>query len=182
LSDITSRLAALGFAGHCACTFYLVFKEPATCCLAPPARFHASAATLLPVSSISFRGTLQSYRAIPPPSTPFLAHRRFFNRFLLPLEGAFETADTTQSDASPFPVFRALDGRRWSCELKEVFDAALLRASSERPFDPRFRASIATADHARSIQYTHRFRGCQYRQSPHQQLNRNRVTDGLVKL
>ena len=50
-------------------------------------------------------------------------YRQLFSR--LPFDfffaGAFETAAPSQSHAPPFPVFRALEVRLGSCELKEVF-------------------------------------------------------------
>ena len=68
---------------HCACTFYLVFKEPATSWFAPSP--FGPVATTFPASFISLRGTLQSYRALALPSTFFSLQRRFFR-------GAFESA------------------------------------------------------------------------------------------
>jgi len=69
---------------HCACTFYLVFKEPATWWFAPSPL--GPFATTFPISFISFRGTLQSYGAFTFSSTLFSLQRRFFGR------GAFESA------------------------------------------------------------------------------------------
>ena len=63
---------------HCACTFYLVFKEPATWWFAPSP--FGPFATTFPISFISFRGTLQSYGAFTFSSTLFSLQRRFLSR------------------------------------------------------------------------------------------------------
>ena len=63
---------------HCACTFYLVFKEPAIWWFAPSP--FGPFATTFPISFISFRGTLQSYGAFTFSSTLFSLQRRFLSR------------------------------------------------------------------------------------------------------
>jgi hypothetical protein len=59
----------------CACTFYLVFKEPA--CGPPPGCDQRRLRTP-PVRFISFRGTFLSYRPFTGLSTPSTGHRIFF--------------------------------------------------------------------------------------------------------
>jgi len=105
---------------HCACTFYLVFKEPATWWFAssPFGLF----ATTFPISFISLRGTLQSYRALALPSTLFSLQRRF-------CRGAFERATPLQAKVPPCPVGLRARGATWECELEEVFR---LRADARR--------------------------------------------------
>jgi hypothetical protein len=131
---------------HCACTFYLVFKEPATWwfALSPFGPF----ATTFPTSFISLRGTLQSYRAFTFPSTLFSLQRRFFR-------GAFERPHRMQAKFSPCPVALRARGATWECELEEVFRlrADALRRNESRSVQPIYaaRRGLSTQATARIV-------------------------------
>ena len=114
-----------------ACTFYLVFKEPAALpgALTAVSSFEFAA---LPISYISFRGTLQSYRAFTASSTLFSQALHFFSeafRVQRRLRGRRTTAKPRLTVSG---VPRA-EVRLGSCELKEVsFDAARCALSERR--------------------------------------------------
>jgi hypothetical protein len=145
---------------HCACTFYLVFKEPATWWFASSPL--GPAVTTFPISFISFGGTLQSYRAVTFPSTLFSLQRRFFR-------GAFESAAPHAGKGSTVSGGFARSG----CGLEVRAEGSVST--------PRYRASPERG-HARSNQYTLRFRDCQHRQPPELSAHQNRVTCWLVEL
>ena len=132
---------------HCACTFYLVFKEPAAWWFAPSP--FGPAATTFPASFISLRGTLQSYRAFTFPSTLFSLQHRFFSR-------RFREGHTAcRQNFHRVPVGLRARGATWECELEEVFRlrADALRRNGSRSVQPIYaaRPGLSTQATARIV-------------------------------
>ena len=159
----------------CACTFYLVFKEPAY-----PAwprsilRLRGQA----PHQLYFLQGNLAILQSISVAVNPFLARAPTFSLRRFP-----RPSHRVKATQHRFRWFRALEVRLGSCELKECFDSArALRRN--RPLDDALLRGVGTASHARSTQYTLHLRDCQHRQPPEstaQQKLRNRLAGRTLK-
>ena len=126
----------------CACTFYLVFKEPAVLLdflFAFPRRGRRA-----PLQQYFLQGNLAILPSAHPSVNFFLVGPSIFSsrRFRGP-------SRRIKATHPPLPVFGALDERLGSCELKEVSAGKCRR-----------RVTLG------STQYTRPFRCCQLRQMP----------------
>jgi len=142
LSDSASRLRAR-LRRDCACTFYLVFKEPA-------ARSRRSPSALFPSGEPSY--LKDGFRVC---QLLFASSSIFFRI------GSRRVSRPSRSDATSSPMFRALRCDLGVASLKEVFRVRAVALLRNGPFDAALSRFVGTAGHARSTQYTPRVGGCQ---------------------
>ena len=129
---------------HCACTFYLVFKEPATWWFASSpfglVRDH------VPHQLYFLEGNLAILQSAHPSVNPFLAAASIL------FEALSRGSHRCRQRFHRVRWVCALEVRLGSASWRKCFDFALTR--------------VVGTGHARSNQYTRRVRACQHRQPP----------------
>ena len=131
---------------HCACTFYLVFKEPATWWCAPafrPVRDH------VPRQLYFLEGNLAILQSVHLSVNPFLVAASIF------VEALSRGPHRMQAKFPPCPVGLRARGATWECELEEVFRlrADALRRNESRSVQPIYaaRRGLSTQATARIV-------------------------------